>query len=93
MAAKISGPRALGARGVKIAKGLGLGYRDADGSCSRRRSGARHPVFETAGKLGMPIAIHTGDPKSRSGSRRNADNERFDELRVHPRLVASSARR
>ena len=42
------------------------------------------PVFEMAGKLGMPVAIHTGDPKA-FWKPPTPDNERFDELRVHPR--------
>ena len=74
---------ALGARGVKISKGLGLGYTDAQAAAGPGRRQGLDPVFEIAGKLGMPIAIHTGDPKA-FWQPPTPDNERFDELRVHP---------
>jgi predicted TIM-barrel fold metal-dependent hydrolase len=41
-------------------------------------------MFEAAGKLGLPIAIHTGDPKAFWLPVTPA-NERFDELSIHPR--------
>jgi predicted TIM-barrel fold metal-dependent hydrolase len=84
MAAQLAEARKLGAIGLKIPKGLGLGYPAADG---------RHllavddpgldPLFEKAGELGMPVAIHVGDPKA---FWRPADphNERWDELQAHP---------
>jgi predicted TIM-barrel fold metal-dependent hydrolase len=83
MAAKIKQAHDLGARGVKIAKGLGLGHKDAEGRLVAVDDRGLDPVFEMAGKLGMPIAIHTGDPKA-FWKPPTPDNERFDELRVHP---------
>jgi predicted TIM-barrel fold metal-dependent hydrolase len=83
MAAKIKQGHALGARGVKIAKGLGLGHVDARRQLLAVDDPGLDPVFEMAGKLGMPIAIHTGDPKA-FWKPPTPDNERFDELRVHP---------
>ena len=83
MAAKIRKARALGARGVKIFKGLGLGYTDAHGRLLPVDDPGLDPVFETAGRLGMPVAIHTGDPKA-FWKPPTPDNERFDELSVHP---------
>ena len=83
MAAKIKQAYAMGARGVKIYKGLGLGYTDAHKRLLAVDDRGLDPVFEMAGKLGMPIAIHTGDPKA-FWKPPTPDNERFDELRVHP---------
>jgi predicted TIM-barrel fold metal-dependent hydrolase len=41
------------------------------------------PVFETAGELGMPIAIHSGDPRA-FWLPIDKNNERYDELSAHP---------
>ncbi len=82
MAAKIKVGHDLGARGVKISKGLGLGYLDAKRQLVAVDDKALDPVFEMAGKMGMPIAIHTGDPKA-FWKPPTPDNERFDELSVH----------
>ncbi|HEX4462214.1 MAG TPA: amidohydrolase family protein [Polyangia bacterium] len=83
MAAKIATAHALGARGVKIFKGLGLGYTDAHDKLVAVDDPGLDPVFEEAGKQHMPIAIHTGDPKA-FWKPPTPDNERFDELSVHP---------
>jgi len=83
MAAKIKQAHDLGAVGIKITKGLGLGYTDARGQLLAVDDRGLDPVFEMAGKLGMPITIHTGDPKA-FWKPATPDNERFDELRVHP---------
>jgi len=84
MAVKIKQGAAMGAIGVKISKGLGLGYEDAPNHLLAVDDKSLDPVFEEAGRLGLPIAIHTGDPKA-FWQRPDASNERFDELRVHPR--------
>ena len=68
---------------MKISKGLGLGYIDGARQLVAVDDTGLDPVFEMAGKLGMPIAIHTGDPKA-FWKPPTPDNERFDELRVHP---------
>jgi predicted TIM-barrel fold metal-dependent hydrolase len=92
IAAKITEAAKLGAKGVKISKGLGLGY--ARVRLGRRQAPTRaqlvpvddkglDPLFETAGKLHLPISIHTGDPKA-FWQPISPSNERFDELRVHP---------
>lgn len=83
MAAKIERAKALGARCVKITKGLGLGYVDAHKRLLAVDDRGLDPVFEMAGRMGMPIFIHTGDPKA-FWKPPTPDNERFDELRVHP---------
>ena len=40
-------------------------------------------LFDKAGALGMPVAIHTGDPKA-FWKPPTPDNERYDELKAHP---------
>ncbi|MFH0901241.1 MAG: amidohydrolase family protein [Pseudomonadota bacterium] len=83
MAASLELAKRLGARGLKIDKGLGLAF----GDWTRRLIAVDAPeldvVFDTAGRLGMPVAIHSGDPVA-FFSPPTPDNERIDELSVHP---------
>ena len=84
MAELLDESRRLGAIGLKIPKGLGLGYATAD----RRHllpvdDPGLDPLFEKAGALGMPIAIHIGDPKA-FWKPATPENERWDELQAHP---------
>ena len=83
MAAKIKQAHELGAVGVKLTKGLGLGYTDANRQLLAVDDRGLDPLFDMAGKLGMPVTIHSGDPKA-FWKPPTPDNERFDELRVHP---------
>lgn len=73
----------LGARGLKISKALGLAYRWTDGQLIAVDDAALDAIFEAAGRLGMPIAIHTGDPKA-FWFPVTAENERIRELGAHP---------
>jgi len=73
----------LGARGLKISKALGLGVRDASGRLIPVDDAELDPLFERAGELGLPVAIHTGDPMA-FWSRPDGANERRAELSVHP---------
>ena len=73
----------MGARGLKIAKALGLGLPDPKGRLMPVDDPELDVVFETAGELGMPIAIHSGDPKA-FWKPVDRSNERFDELSAHP---------
>lgn len=84
MAAKVEEAKRLGAKGVKIPKGLGLAYRDKTGKLIAVDDPRLDPVFEKAGALGMPIAIHVGDPVAFWQPVTPA-NERYAELSVHPR--------
>jgi predicted TIM-barrel fold metal-dependent hydrolase len=72
-----------GAVGVKVWKNLGLWLRDPAG----RRLAVSDPRLEalwaTAGELGLPIAIHTGDPPVFFAPLTD-DNPRIEELRKHP---------
>jgi predicted TIM-barrel fold metal-dependent hydrolase len=74
----------LGARGLKIPKGLGLGYPAPDGrTLLKIDDKGLDPLFAKAGELDMPVAIHIGDPKAFWEPPTPA-NERWDELRAHP---------
>lgn len=72
-----------GAVGIKIFKGLGLGIENPDGSLLRVDDPVLDPIFEKAGELGLPVLIHSGDPKAffKPISKKN---ERYDELKAHP---------
>jgi predicted TIM-barrel fold metal-dependent hydrolase len=84
LAEELSVAKELGAVGLKIPKGLGLGYPAPDGESLLAVDDPKlDPLFEEAGKLDMPIAIHTGDPKA-FWLPSDEKNERFDELRAHP---------
>jgi len=75
--------REQGAIGLKIFKGLGLGYTNADGSLLRVDDERLDPAFEAAGEHGLPVLIHTGDPKA-FFEPNTPDNERYAELSAHP---------
>jgi predicted TIM-barrel fold metal-dependent hydrolase len=83
MADELALAHRLGGRGLKISKGLGLGYVDASGALIPVDAAELDPLFERAGELDMPVAIHTGDPIA-FWRRPDADNERRAELAAHP---------
>jgi predicted TIM-barrel fold metal-dependent hydrolase len=83
MADELERAHRLGARGLKISKGLGLGYVDWTGALIPVDARELDPMFERAGELGMPVAIHTGDPIA-FWRRVEPGNERHAELSLHP---------
>jgi predicted TIM-barrel fold metal-dependent hydrolase len=84
MAEQLAESKRLGAVGLKIPKGLGLGYPAPDGEhLLPIDDPGLDPLFEQAGALKMPIAIHIGDPKAFWQPPTPA-NERWDELKAHP---------
>ena len=84
MADQLSEARRLGAIGLKITKGLGLGYPAPDGvHLLAVDDHGLDAMFDRAGELGMPVAIHCGDPKA-FWKPATPDNERWDELQAHP---------
>lgn len=77
--------RELGARCLKVPKALGLGVPDPK-DASRLMAvddPLLDPIWAAAGRLGMPVFIHTGDPKA-FFEPLGPENERMDELGVHP---------
>lgn len=74
----------LGGSGWKIFKGLGLKLRDRDGGLVAVDDPRLDPIFEEAGKLGLPVLIHSGDPRAFFEAP-TEDNERYEELEAHPR--------
>ncbi|MGD0836549.1 MAG: amidohydrolase family protein [Polyangia bacterium] len=84
LAEELSVAKDMGAVGLKIPKGLGLGYLGPDGErVLPVDDPGLDPLFEEAGELGMPVVIHTGDPKA-FWQPLDSHNERIDELRAHP---------
>jgi predicted TIM-barrel fold metal-dependent hydrolase len=80
--------KAAGAMGVKVLKTLGLFLRDKDaagkdGALVKVDDPRFDPMFEAAGALGMPVAIHVGDPEA-FFLPTDRYNERYEELANHP---------
>jgi predicted TIM-barrel fold metal-dependent hydrolase len=83
IASMLERAKAMGARGLKISKGLGLGFEGSDGKLIPVDDPGLDVVFETCGRIGFPVTIHTADPKA-FWQPPDRSNERFEELRVHP---------
>ncbi len=77
-----------GARGLKIYKSLGMRYKDSDGKRLAIDDSRLDPIWAKCGELGVPVLIHAADPKSFWDSY-DADNERWLELKTHPRRKRS----
>jgi predicted TIM-barrel fold metal-dependent hydrolase len=71
-----------GASGLKIFKQLGLQYRHPDGSLIRVDDPRWDPIWEAAGRLGLPVIMHTADP-SAFFEPIDERNERWEELHRH----------
>lgn len=52
-----------GARGYKLFKALGLWLRDPQGQLYLPDDPRLAPIWETAGRLGVPVLIHVADPE------------------------------
>ena len=72
-----------GARGLKIYKSLGLRHKDTDGNRIAVDDPRLDPIWAKCGELGIPVLIHTADPKS-FWDPFDADNERWLELKTRP---------
>lgn len=71
-----------GARGLKIYKNLGLNVKDDKGNRVRVDDPRLDPVWAKCGELGVPVLIHTADPKS-FWDPMDRYNERWLELKLH----------
>lgn len=72
-----------GARGLKIAKNVGMTLRDGAGRRIRADDPRFDPVWARAGELGIPVLIHTGEPPA-FFLPVDEKNERWLELTLHP---------
>jgi len=73
----------LGARGLKIAKNLGLTVKDKSGKIVPVDDPRIDPIWAKCGELGIPVMIHVSDPKA-FFTPVDKFNERYDELGAHP---------
>ena len=73
----------MGCRGLKIAKTLGLGYKDKSGKFIAVDDPRIDPIWEKCGELGIPVEIHVSDPKA-FFTPVDQYNERYDELGMNP---------
>ncbi len=77
-----------GARGLKVFKSLGLRNLDSDGKRLAVDDARLDPIWAKCGELGVPVLIHSADPKS-FWDDMNSDNERWLELKTHSRRKRS----
>ncbi len=82
-AAQLRRDHQLGARGLKVLKELGLSARHKSGKLIAVDDPKIDPIWREAGRLGMPVAIHTGDPEAFYHPH-DGNNERYEELAAHP---------
>ena len=77
--------KAAGAVGVKVLKTLGLYLRDGSpqGKLVRVDDARFDPMWEACGRLGLPVAMHVGDPEA-FFLPIDRFNERYEELNAHP---------
>lgn len=73
-----------GYAGLKVSKALGLYARDGTGALIPVDDPRLFPLWEKAGELGVPVFIHTGDPRA-FWEPVTPENERYAELAAHPR--------
>ena len=71
-----------GARGLKVLKTLGLYLRE-NGKLLKVDDARFDPMWDAAGRLGLPVAIHVSDPVAFFNTT-DRFNERFEELNNHP---------
>jgi len=73
----------LGARGLKIYKSLGMRSKDSKGNRVKIDDPRIDPVWDKCGELGIPVLIHSADPKP-FWSPMDENNERWLELKLRP---------
>jgi len=84
-AEEIGKAKAAGAVGLKILKTLGLYLRDGGttGKLVRVDDERFDPMWDACGRLGIPVAMHVGDPEA-FFTPIDRFNERYEELGAHP---------
>lgn len=78
-----------GAKGLKVFKSLGLRNNDINGNRIAVDDPRLDPIWAKCGELGIPVLIHSADPKS-FWDPMDSDNERWLELKTHPRRKRSA---
>jgi predicted TIM-barrel fold metal-dependent hydrolase len=73
-----------GARGLKIYKSQGMSNQDSSGNRIAIDDPRIDPIWAKCGELGIPVLIHSADPKPFWEPHDN-QNERWLELKTHPR--------
>ena len=73
----------MGAQGLKIYKSLGFSVKDIDGDRVAVDDKRLDPIWAKCGELGIPILIHSADPKP-FWEPHDANNERWLELKERP---------
>jgi predicted TIM-barrel fold metal-dependent hydrolase len=71
-----------GAQGLKVFKGLGTRDRDSKGNRIKIDDPRIAPIWDKCGELGIPVLIHSADPKS-FWDPIDENNERWLELKLH----------
>ena len=72
-----------GAQGLKIYKSLGLRYKDVNSKRVAVDDERIDPIWAKCGELGIPVLIHSADPKS-FWDPMDSNNERWLELKTRP---------
>ena len=72
-----------GAKGLKVYKNLGFSFKDKEGNLLRVDDPRLDVVWKKCGELGIPVLIHTADPKQ-FWEEPNEHNERWLELLTFP---------
>lgn len=75
--------KSWGARGLKIWKPFGLHVRDQHGALVRVDDERLDPIWESAGRLGLPVMAHVADPVAFFDPI-DETNERWEELGQNP---------
>jgi predicted TIM-barrel fold metal-dependent hydrolase len=78
-----------GAKGLKIYKSLGFSYKDTKGNLLRVDDPRLDPIWKKCGELGIPVLIHTADPKQ-FWEEADEHNERWLELITNPNRKRSA---
>ncbi len=73
----------MGARGLKVLKELGLHYRDGEGKLIPVDDERLAPIWEAAGRLGIPVLMHQSDPVG-FFEPPTPRNEHYDSLKKYP---------
>ncbi len=78
-----------GAKGLKIYKSQGMTNMDSNGQRIKINDARLDPIWAKCGELGIPVIIHSADPKS-FWEPHDSLNERWLELKLRPRRKRDS---